>query len=278
MLFHFTAQYAPQGDIGRYSDKRIAAALDWTGPVQKLMQSLTTTGWVDFDKSTRLVVHDWCEHADRSTLQRLSRQGKMPIKPNHEDAGKVCTQIESVVKHTLKPVVAPALPEPEPEPVPFLSGQSSSRLENQKQEPNSKNLTTTDDKTKPKYATPKDELVALMAGAMGHKPEIGLFRKICEVVELRGGTIAEYTADMAERIKRLREPPGEGFFLSEAAKVGSIEVAPVLDPKIEQPKNGHGRCAICNGIGQTDSGFCSCQMGQDLAKVAARKKQHQEAS
>jgi len=31
LLWHITAKYTPQGDIGRYSDRRIEAALDWVG-------------------------------------------------------------------------------------------------------------------------------------------------------------------------------------------------------------------------------------------------------
>ena len=30
LLWHFAAKYAPQGDIGKYSDERIEAALDWS--------------------------------------------------------------------------------------------------------------------------------------------------------------------------------------------------------------------------------------------------------
>ncbi len=79
MLFHFTAQYAPQGDVGRYSDKRIAAGLDWAGSPAKLIDALVTTGWLDRHSGARLVVHDWADHADRTTLQRLTRAGKTPL-------------------------------------------------------------------------------------------------------------------------------------------------------------------------------------------------------
>lgn len=121
MLFHFTAQYAPQGDIGKYTDKRLAAALDWSGPVQRLIESLTTTGWVDFDKSTRLVVHDWGEHADRTTQQRLARNGQKPVVPDHIDTRKLCTKVESVSNSTHGGTVAPALALPEPVPEPASS-------------------------------------------------------------------------------------------------------------------------------------------------------------
>lgn len=94
LLFHFTSQYAPQGNIGRYSNKRIAAAMEWSGSPEKLIESLLAAGWVDRDSLARLVVHDWSDHADRSTLQRLSRMRKCPIKPDQQDSGKVCTQSE----------------------------------------------------------------------------------------------------------------------------------------------------------------------------------------
>lgn len=110
LLFHFTAQYAPEGDVGRYSDKRIAAALDWCGSVAKLIDSLVTCGWVDRHPVARLVVHGWAEHADRATLQKLSRAGKKPIQSNHEDAENSCTQTETSGFNL------GSLPEPEPEP------------------------------------------------------------------------------------------------------------------------------------------------------------------
>src|SRR5262249_24019518 len=109
MLFHFAAQYAPHGDVGRFPDKRIAAALDCPGRPEKLIDALVRTGWLDHDSGARLVVHDWHEHADRTTLQRLSRKGKSPIQADQEVTGKVCTQSETKIR---------TLPEPVPEPVP----------------------------------------------------------------------------------------------------------------------------------------------------------------
>jgi len=91
LLFHFTAQYAPEGNIGRYSDKRIAAGLEWPGKPEKLIESLVAAGWVDRDDRARLVVHDWSDHADRSTLQHLSRLGKIPLKPTQQDTENLCT-------------------------------------------------------------------------------------------------------------------------------------------------------------------------------------------
>ena len=110
MLFHFTAQYAPEGDIGRYADKRIAAALDWCGSVSKLIDSLVATRWVDRHPVARLVLHGWDRHADRATLQKLSRMGKKAIQSHQEDAANLCTQSETAGFNL------GSLPEPEPEP------------------------------------------------------------------------------------------------------------------------------------------------------------------
>jgi len=96
MLFHFTAQYAPEGDIGRYSDKRIAAALDWHASPTKLIDALAATGWIDTHHGVGWVVHGWSEHADRSVVQRLTRAGKKPIQSNHEDTAKVKPQCADV--------------------------------------------------------------------------------------------------------------------------------------------------------------------------------------
>ena len=46
-LFHFASEFAPQGDIGRYADKRIEAALGWEKKTGTLIQALCTAGWID---------------------------------------------------------------------------------------------------------------------------------------------------------------------------------------------------------------------------------------
>jgi hypothetical protein len=85
MLIHFTARYAPEGDVGRYNDKRIAAGMDWGGSSQKLIDALVATGWLDRDQVARLVVHHWADHADKTTLQRLSRHGKKALQGQDTD-------------------------------------------------------------------------------------------------------------------------------------------------------------------------------------------------
>lgn len=65
-LCHFTARYAPAGDIGKYSDIRIALAMGWTLDASWLIDILTTvTKQLDLSvNGARLYVHDWHDHSD----------------------------------------------------------------------------------------------------------------------------------------------------------------------------------------------------------------------
>jgi hypothetical protein len=73
LLWHFTAEFAPRGDIGRYADDQIEGACEWYGKRGKLVQALTTSGWVDQDSEHRLIVHDWADHADGTVKKKLER-------------------------------------------------------------------------------------------------------------------------------------------------------------------------------------------------------------
>lgn len=108
LLFHFTSQYAPQGNVGKFDDKRIAAGLDWHGPPKKLIDALVATRWLCHHPVARLVVHGWSDHADRSVLQRLSRDSKKVFQCNHEDTENLCDQSETNNRTCL----ASALPVP----------------------------------------------------------------------------------------------------------------------------------------------------------------------
>lgn len=76
LLWDFTADYAPHGDVGRYPDTRIEAALDWGGRKGKLIDALVEAGWLDRHTERRLLVHDWLDHAEKSVHRRLDRETK----------------------------------------------------------------------------------------------------------------------------------------------------------------------------------------------------------
>lgn len=91
LLWHFTAEFAPQGDIGKYSDEWIESGCYWHGRKGRLIAALIEARWVDQHNTHRLVVHDWHEHADDSVKKRLARGGKQFV-TGHEDSGKVTGQ------------------------------------------------------------------------------------------------------------------------------------------------------------------------------------------
>src|SRR4051812_42604118 len=54
LLLHFTAQFAPSGDVGRYGDPQIEAAVLWYGKRGRLVRELPSSGWVDVKDLYRL--------------------------------------------------------------------------------------------------------------------------------------------------------------------------------------------------------------------------------
>lgn len=76
-LWLFTAQNAPQGNIGRFSNEDIAISLEWDGCEDDLINMLTECGWIDkADNEHRLVIHDWDEHAPTYIKGNLSKSGR----------------------------------------------------------------------------------------------------------------------------------------------------------------------------------------------------------
>lgn len=81
LLWHFTGKYAPQGDIGKYSDEVIAHAVKWdrpsgrtaVKPQWRLSGALVEAQWLDTCPCHRYVVHDWKDHADEAVKKFLSR-------------------------------------------------------------------------------------------------------------------------------------------------------------------------------------------------------------
>ncbi|MCU1339310.1 MAG: hypothetical protein JWO19_4891 [Bryobacterales bacterium] len=118
LLWHFTAEFAPQGDIGRYSDARIEAGLSWTGAKGKLVESLAVAGWLDRHPEWRLLVHDWPDHADAAVKKRLERSGLPFLRVNDEPTGQRQTTADNgpLARAPSNPDPSPE-PEPEPEPI-----------------------------------------------------------------------------------------------------------------------------------------------------------------
>ena len=100
-LFHFTAQYARRGDIGRYPDNIIAQRCFWKREPETLVSALVKCRWLDEHPEHRLTVHDWQTHADNTVRTALTRNGETfwngepPRRAKDESGGAV----ESVLQH-----------------------------------------------------------------------------------------------------------------------------------------------------------------------------------
>jgi len=88
-LWNFAARYAIPGDVGKFTNGDIAAALAWEGDADKLVAAIAESGWLDESEEHRLVVHDWHDHAPDYLKKRekkgefvfLSRRGDNRIIP-----------------------------------------------------------------------------------------------------------------------------------------------------------------------------------------------------
>jgi len=80
LLWEFTTDHAPRGDIGKWTNEAIAEAVDWKGSAEKLVEALLLcgsgrAGWLEPHIECRLLVHDWQEHAPSWLKGSLQRQG-----------------------------------------------------------------------------------------------------------------------------------------------------------------------------------------------------------
>ena len=90
-LWHWTAMYAPHGDIGRYPDVAIEGGIGWRGESGALVASLLRCRFLDPNPKHRLVVHHWNLHADQVTQRIVSRSGRNFVdgrKPTRKEASR----------------------------------------------------------------------------------------------------------------------------------------------------------------------------------------------
>jgi hypothetical protein len=95
MLWHYSGEYTPKGDIGRLADGVIAKAVDWRGDTSKLISVLIQTGWLDVNEEHRLVIHDWPQHCEQYVERKLERCGQKFLsvyKINNKQSKKATSQ------------------------------------------------------------------------------------------------------------------------------------------------------------------------------------------
>lgn len=83
-LWHWTAQYRPDGDMTGVKPSQFARAVRYTGDANALWEAYIASGWIDRLECGCLVLHEWSEHSDDHVDNRLARSftwyadGKMP--------------------------------------------------------------------------------------------------------------------------------------------------------------------------------------------------------
>lgn len=106
LLWDYTGDVAPQGDIGKWPNAAIAAACDWSGNPDQFVEALVDAGWLDKVDEYRLVVHDWPDHCQEWVRKKLKRSrlaflvyyaerktdaGETPAGEDGADASEVAT-------------------------------------------------------------------------------------------------------------------------------------------------------------------------------------------
>lgn len=117
-LWHATAKYHRRGNIGAWTNEKIANAIDWRKDPDALIDALVRCGWIDLHPTHRLVVHDWSIHCDDATKKAVARN-----KETWADSGVACRDMSG---HEATNDDSPRLPKPKPMPLPVQSNPSSS--------------------------------------------------------------------------------------------------------------------------------------------------------
>lgn len=121
MLWHFTAAYAPEGSLAKFTPDEIAESVTWVQDPSKLIEALRATEWLDDD----MFIHDWPLHCEDATHMKLARAGhyfacgcspsssRLPAAEKHKaPTPNVCA------RHTHAVCSSSALPLPLPRPLP----------------------------------------------------------------------------------------------------------------------------------------------------------------
>mgnify|MGYP007100049301 CR=1 FL=1 len=73
-LWLFARKNCRMGDVGRFSNEDIAAAIEYHGDAGDLVNALTDSKWLDeAPGETRLVCHDWPEHAPSFIVRGIAK-------------------------------------------------------------------------------------------------------------------------------------------------------------------------------------------------------------
>lgn len=112
LLWWWTLDYAPSGDVSAFAPSELASAAEWMRDANAFEEALTDAGWLDLDRK----IHNWKSYAGRLIARREAdkqrKQKERGADPPTETGSNGCpTDVHGTG------VGSPALPNPtEPEP------------------------------------------------------------------------------------------------------------------------------------------------------------------
>ena len=136
LLWHMTAQFAPEGDIGKFQDREISLQLDWRGDPARLIAALVKCRWLDGNPKHRLIVHDWSTHSDGTCDKylwgsgRVYADGKKPRRKRERlrdepDESQCNDKPRLVATGDDKSPLPKPIPKPIPKPLPLLQEEAA---------------------------------------------------------------------------------------------------------------------------------------------------------
>jgi hypothetical protein len=158
LLWHFTAEFAPAGDIGRWTNAQIAEGIQWAGEPDRLIEALVRVRWLEEAVPDRLRVHDWYSHADDIVHHVLARAGRRFVTGEVPRLGRF-SKVER--ERLLRPYVGKRFPSAFQAHARALSKRLKSALAN----------TNTKPSLKPSLAKPEEDLSLGFAAAASPAPD-----------------------------------------------------------------------------------------------------------
>jgi len=237
------------------------------------IQYLTNTGFLGQQTASRytiVTIANWDTYQGNGDAEGQQMASKGPSE-GQQRATPEEVKKSSSKKGKKEEVLSVGSPVPEP----------------RKENPKSLSINHDDDRPQPlsetKWATDRDELIAVIRESTGERPDKKLLQQISDGVQIRGGTLRQYLDDIRPRIERLKRKPGFGFFHQHARNWGGSEQRKAPEPEpADKPKAPTCSCKFGQVKVDGEWRFCLlCQMGRDLAKtteqIAREKKAASEA-
>ncbi len=106
LLWNFTCDHAPDGNVGKHGPEGIAIATHWDGDAEKLLAALVAVRLIDCENGN-YVVHDWAQHQPQWVKNKMEKEGRTPVGPR-SDPGRTPVEGGSLSISSLS-VVSPSV-------------------------------------------------------------------------------------------------------------------------------------------------------------------------